>query len=98
MEKRSSCHVVGSIILWDVEAGQKAKVLEGHSSFVWSLAFVPGKRDRYYLASASADTKLKLWNVDIKDRYDFGTCISTVEGHKDSVYCLAVFPDGLLAR
>lgn len=89
---------VGTIFIWSVKSGKKLKVLDEHASFVWSMAFVPDVRNRFYLASASADTRLKLWNVDATDRYDFGTCITTVEGHKDSVYCLATFPDGLLAR
>jgi len=66
-------------MLWRVKTGTKLKTLDGHASFVWSLAYVPGERGRFYLASASADTRLKLWNVDANDRYDFGTCIDTVE-------------------
>lgn len=66
-------------MLWRVKTGTKLKTLDGHTSFVWSLAYVPGERGRFYLASASADTRLKLWNVDANDRYDFGNCIDTVE-------------------
>eukprot|EP00911_Craspedida_sp_UC1_P000490 UC1_evm1s371 len=86
-----------SVILWNAETGARLRTLAGHRSFVWTLAYVPAERGRSYLATGSADNLIRLWNVDANDRYSFGECIDTVEGHRDSVYCLAVFADGRLA-
>ncbi|MEC4818963.1 MAG: hypothetical protein SAK29_37665 [Scytonema sp. PMC 1069.18] len=50
--------------LWDVNSGREIKTLNGHTSFVTSLSF---SRDGKTLASASNDSTIILWNLDLDD-------------------------------
>src|SRR6266536_2025383 len=52
------------------------QTLEGHSGGVWSVAF---SHDSTWLASASGDRTVKIWNVSS------GACLQTLEGHSDYV-------------
>ena len=45
----------------DTETGACVATLEGHTDGVRALAFLP---DKNFLASASDDSTIKLWNVD----------------------------------
>ena len=71
------------------EASQQLAVLErmlkGHKDWVNSVAISP---DGTWLASGSADTTVKIW--DIKT----GECRATLEGHTERVTSLAITPDG----
>ncbi len=58
--------------------------LEGHMSGVNSATFSP---DRSLIASASADTTIKLWRLD-------GSLVKTLLGHKDVVNSVSFSPDG----
>jgi WD40 repeat protein len=46
--------------LWDAESGEALRTLEGHTSFVNSVAFAP---DGQTLASGSRDDTVRLWGV-----------------------------------
>ncbi len=59
--------------------------LNEHSSSVFSLAY---SLDGKYLASASFDRTVILWNADTGDK------IFTLEGHNNSVDSVAISPDG----
>ncbi|MFN6485499.1 MULTISPECIES: eIF2A-related protein [unclassified Nostoc] len=58
--------------------------LDGHISGVNSATFSP---DRSLIASASADTTIKLWHPD-------GSLVKTLSGHQDVVNSVSFSPDG----
>ncbi|MBR8834889.1 MAG: NACHT domain-containing protein [Stigonema ocellatum SAG 48.90 = DSM 106950] len=62
-----------------------AVTLQGHTSWVCSVAFSP---DGTMLASASSDQTLKLWDVSQ------GRCLKTLLGHTRWVSSVAFSPDG----
>jgi len=60
-------------------------LLEGHSDYVWSVAFSP---NGLVLASGSDDNTIKLWDTAS------GTEIRTLKGHNGQVLSVAFSPDG----
>jgi hypothetical protein len=64
---------------------QERNRLEGHSNWVNDVAFSP---DDKTIASASADTTVKLWNAAT------GKEITALKGHSNSVNDVAFSPDG----
>ncbi|KAG1855190.1 WD40-repeat-containing domain protein [Suillus subalutaceus] len=75
------------IIIWDVESKQMVfEPLVEHTHWVESVCFSPnGKR----LASGSQDCTVIVWNAET------GTVITTLDGHRGSVWSVAFSPDGL---
>lgn len=63
--------------------------LEGHTDHVTTLAYGPAGGDRLLLASAGADTTVRLWDVNAPDR-----ALSVLTGHRERVWSVAVSPDG----
>ena len=74
-----------TIRLWDALTGAHVRTLEGHTGWVWSVAFSPDGRT---LASASGDGTVRLWDALT------GAHVRTLEGHTESVTSVAFSPDG----
>ena len=75
-----------TVRLWDVDSGEAITTFEGHSSYVFSVAFSPdGKR----VASGSRDKTVRLWDAESDE------AITTLEGYTDS-HQLTFFPNGSL--
>ncbi|WP_019502891.1 NB-ARC domain-containing protein [Pseudanabaena sp. PCC 6802] len=66
--------------VWDPNAGQELKTLEGHTNRIWAVAWSPGGQ---ILASASGDRTVKLWDVET------GRSLRTLKGHSDRVYSVS---------
>ncbi|KAH3192884.1 hypothetical protein KXW62_005978 [Aspergillus fumigatus] len=61
------------------------QTLEGHSSWVSSVAFSP---DGQRIVSGSDDNTIKLWDAQT------GSELQSLQGHSDSVHSVAFSPDG----
>lgn len=61
------------------------KVLEGHDSAIYSLAFSP---DGKHMISGGAGTNLRLWDVASRK------LINKVKGHYNAIYTIVYSPDG----
>jgi WD40 repeat protein/DNA-binding SARP family transcriptional activator len=77
----------GSVNWWDLETGERLRRMEGHTNFVWSVAFVD---DRTAL-SASEDSTMILWDLES------GSPIRSFLGHSGGIKRVALSPDRRLA-
>jgi WD40 repeat protein len=74
-----------TIKLWNCRTGQCLNTLQGHTSWVWSIAPHPAGE---ILASSSYDHIVKLWDLQT------GQCLNTLMGHTSPVVSVAFSPDG----
>jgi WD40 repeat protein/uncharacterized caspase-like protein len=72
------------IRLWNLTSGKLISSLEGHRSWVSSVAI---SSDGKTLASASLDKTIKLWEIDT------GKLLHTLDGHKYSVSSATFIPN-----
>jgi len=72
-----------SIKLWDAGTGALKTTLQGHTSYVWSVAFSPCGST---IASGSRDLSIKLWDAGT------GALKTTLQGHTSSVISVAFCP------
>ena len=61
-----------TIIVWNVESGDKVRTLKGHPHFVNSVAITPDDKN---IVSWSGDKTAKVWSMDD------GKILYTFEGH-----------------
>ena len=74
--------------LWDADTAQPVgEPMRGHTDVVKSVAF---SADGHRLASGSADTTVRLWNLAA------GGKVTILNGHTDAVDVVALNPDGTL--
>jgi WD40 repeat protein len=71
--------------VWDLESGQLARTLEGHTDQVQAVAITPDGR---CAVSASKDSMLRVWDLES------GQSLRTLEGHTHPVHAVAITPDG----
>ena len=83
----TSTNANGTIMLWNLAAGQEIRALRGHSQTILSLDFSP---DGTLLASGSEDNTVKLWQVA-----DGGE-LATLKPHANDVRSVAFSRDGLM--
>lgn len=84
----ATCSYDHTIKLWTIE-GNCIGTLEGHTNWVYGVAFVPTRTpNEFLLVSGASDKTVKVWNVQTRE------CLRTLNGHTDWVMNVAVSPDG----
>ena len=84
----ASTSFYGTILLWDIETGQRRHNLPAHTDSITSLTFSPDNRTLASGGYWSLDTEstIHLWDIHT------GHLLTTVEGHTDPVFALAFSP------
>lgn len=75
----------GLVYLWQIATSQLLATFEGHTSWVWCVAFSP---DGNRLASSSSDTSVRVWDVPS------GKCLQVLTEHTGCVWSVSFSPDG----
>lgn len=85
----ASTSFYGTILLWDIETGQRRHNLPAHTDSITALTFSPDNRTLASGGYWSLDTEstIHLWDIHT------GHLLTTVEGHTDPVFALAFLPD-----
>ncbi|MDX2272162.1 MAG: NB-ARC domain-containing protein [Cyanobacteriota bacterium] len=79
-----------TIKLWDVSTGQCMRTLYGHTSWVWSVDWIPGGHKLASSGSVNNDLTARIWNVQT------GECLRILAGHKSWIWWIKWSPDGNL--
>ena len=74
------------IRLRDTKTGKCLNQLEGHKSWIQSVAYHPQK---HIIASGSYDRTVRIWNTET------GKCLKIIHGHSKEIVSVAFSPDGL---
>ena len=80
----ASASVDSTVKIWDTSSGACLQTLEGHHSYINSVAF---SHDSTRLASASDDSMVKIWDASS------GACLQTLKGHSTCVSSVAFSHD-----
>jgi WD40 repeat protein/transcriptional regulator with XRE-family HTH domain len=75
----------GLVYLWEIATTKLLATFEGHTSWVWCVAFSP---DGNRLASSGSDTSIRLWDVQS------GKCLRVLTEHTGCVWSVNFSPDG----
>lgn len=75
----------GTVLLWDISSLGQPKVIDGHGSYVYSVAF---SCDSHRLVSGCEDGFVRVWDIPK------GYFVWQVQRHKEAVYSVAFSPDG----
>lgn len=73
------------VMVWDTTTFQESGVLEGHTDFIWGLAWSP-MPDDLMLASASQDGSVRLWDME--------TLTQIAQLGNSWAFCVDWSPDG----
>ncbi|KAI5783897.1 WD40-repeat-containing domain protein [Peziza echinospora] len=82
----------GIIKILNVKTGKVIQTLTGHGDEVMDLKISP--EDPTLLASASADSTIRIWSLDPKHRGQPCACICAGEGHRETVLTVAFHDNG----
>jgi WD40 repeat protein len=89
----------GNIRLWNIQKSHHdcVYILQGHSNYVTALIQLSSG----YLASASHDTTIKIWDLTNllrdQEQYISDRCILTINAHTGPIFRLCLLSDGRLA-
>jgi WD40 repeat protein len=72
---------------WDAQSGQVRKLFEGHTSYVYTVAYSP---DGLSLVTGSKDGRIIIWSLDSRSEK------KVLTGHKGPVLAVAFSPDSTL--
>jgi predicted NACHT family NTPase len=74
------------IRLWDADTGRLLRSLEGHKSWIWSVAFAPN--GNVIASGGGPDKTVRLWDTQT------GRQLHALKGHTGKVRSVAFSPDG----
>lgn len=78
-----------TIRLWHWRTGEQVQILQGHTDWVWSVAFHPQSTvNQRLVASGGADNSVRLWEAQS------GQLLQTLQGHTNWVRAVAFSADG----
>lgn len=83
----------GTICLWDTESGLPIRTLVGYIKPVTAIAF---GRDPATLISCSGDHLVRVWHLS-DTAANKATCRTTLAGHTNRIWSVAIHPHGSLA-
>ena len=76
-----------TIMLWDIELGQRKHTFADHDSDVMSVSVLPAFDENIFI-SGSCDKTAKVWDIRT------GKCTMTLRGHESDINSVCMFPDG----
>lgn len=74
----------GEVTQWDLTAGRRVAVFEGHSDSVYAVSTTPDGR---YCVSGGDDMTVRIWATQS------GQCLGILRGHEYKVWDVAITPD-----